>query len=127
MCCPPRVGDPAGGCTFKSHRASVALLQPDGKYDVGGGERFDTLTDLVEHYKKNPMVEKSGAVVHLKQVTAAVACSCWFGACASSWVSACVCPSTFCWPLVPLVQAHHCHKGLGDGPISCLNPLGFRN
>ncbi|XP_078498487.1 tyrosine-protein phosphatase non-receptor type 11-like isoform X1 [Lissotriton helveticus] len=42
-------------------------FQPDGKYDVGGGERFDTLTDLVEHYKKNPMVEKSGAVVHLKQ------------------------------------------------------------
>ncbi|XP_014437880.1 LOW QUALITY PROTEIN: tyrosine-protein phosphatase non-receptor type 11-like [Tupaia chinensis] len=42
-------------------------FQPDGKYDVGGGERFDTLRDLVEHYKKNPMVEKSGAVVHLKQ------------------------------------------------------------
>ncbi|XP_058858083.1 tyrosine-protein phosphatase non-receptor type 11 isoform X3 [Acipenser ruthenus] len=41
--------------------------QQDGKYDVGGGERFDTLTDLVEHYKKNPMVEKSGIVVHLKQ------------------------------------------------------------
>lgn len=40
----------------------------DGKYDVGGGERFDTLADLVEHYKKNPMVEKSGIVVHLKQV-----------------------------------------------------------
>ncbi|KAL7978671.1 hypothetical protein Chor_010714, partial [Crotalus horridus] len=43
--------------------------QLDGKYDVGGGERFDTLADLVEHYKKNPMVEKSGVVVHLKQVT----------------------------------------------------------
>nr|XP_035966049.1 tyrosine-protein phosphatase non-receptor type 11-like isoform X1 [Halichoerus grypus] len=42
-------------------------FQPDGKYDVGGGEQFDTLTDLVEHYKKNPMVEKSGTVVHLKQ------------------------------------------------------------
>ncbi|KAM8829506.1 tyrosine-protein phosphatase non-receptor type 11b isoform X1 [Synchiropus splendidus] len=41
--------------------------QQDGKYDVGGGERFDTLTDLVDHYKKNPMVEKSGIVVHLKQ------------------------------------------------------------
>uniref|UniRef100_A0A8C5SS53 Tyrosine-protein phosphatase non-receptor type n=1 Tax=Laticauda laticaudata TaxID=8630 RepID=A0A8C5SS53_LATLA len=41
--------------------------QLDGKYDVGGGERFDTLADLVEHYKKNPMVEKSGVVVHLKQ------------------------------------------------------------
>ncbi|XP_062889513.1 tyrosine-protein phosphatase non-receptor type 11b isoform X2 [Mobula hypostoma] len=38
-----------------------------GKYDVGGGEKFDTLTDLVEHYKKNPMVEVSGIVVHLKQ------------------------------------------------------------
>uniref|UniRef100_A0A8C6P1H5 protein-tyrosine-phosphatase n=1 Tax=Nothobranchius furzeri TaxID=105023 RepID=A0A8C6P1H5_NOTFU len=36
-------------------------------YDVGGGERFDTLADLVDHYKKNPMVEKSGIVVHLKQ------------------------------------------------------------
>lgn len=43
-------------------------FQQDGKYDVGGGERFDTLADLVEHYKKNPMVEKSGIVVHLKQV-----------------------------------------------------------
>nr|XP_046253860.1 tyrosine-protein phosphatase non-receptor type 11b isoform X1 [Scatophagus argus] len=41
--------------------------QHDGKYDVGGGERFDTLADLVDHYKKNPMVEKSGIVVHLKQ------------------------------------------------------------
>uniref|UniRef100_A0AAQ5WXE2 protein-tyrosine-phosphatase n=1 Tax=Amphiprion ocellaris TaxID=80972 RepID=A0AAQ5WXE2_AMPOC len=41
--------------------------QQDGKYDVGGGERFDTLADLVDHYKKNPMVEKSGIVVHLKQ------------------------------------------------------------
>lgn len=44
------------------------VLQQDGKYDVGGGERFDTLADLVDHYKKNPMVEKSGIVVHLKQV-----------------------------------------------------------
>ncbi|XP_057355552.1 tyrosine-protein phosphatase non-receptor type 11-like isoform X1 [Manis pentadactyla] len=42
-------------------------FQPDGKYDVGGGEQFDTLKDLVECYRKNPMVEKSGAVVHLKQ------------------------------------------------------------
>lgn len=46
----------------------MACPQQDGKYDVGGGERFDTLTDLVDHYKKNPMVEKSGIVVHLKQV-----------------------------------------------------------
>ncbi|XP_049821913.1 tyrosine-protein phosphatase corkscrew isoform X2 [Aethina tumida] len=40
---------------------------PDNKYDVGGGEKFNTLADLIDHYKKNPMVETSGTVVHLKQ------------------------------------------------------------
>ncbi|XP_054719961.1 tyrosine-protein phosphatase non-receptor type 11-like [Uloborus diversus] len=44
----------------------VMIRYQDGKYDVGGGEKFDSLTDLVEHYKKNPMVETSGTVVHLK-------------------------------------------------------------
>jgi tyrosine-protein phosphatase non-receptor type 11 len=39
----------------------------DNKFDVGGGERFISLSDLIEHYKKNPMVETSGTVVHLKQ------------------------------------------------------------
>uniref|UniRef100_A0A7N5J9Y4 protein-tyrosine-phosphatase n=1 Tax=Ailuropoda melanoleuca TaxID=9646 RepID=A0A7N5J9Y4_AILME len=42
--------------------------RPDGKYDVGGGEQFDTLADLVECYKRNPMVERSGTVLHLKQL-----------------------------------------------------------
>ncbi|KAM5267017.1 tyrosine-protein phosphatase non-receptor type 11-like isoform 11-T11 [Hipposideros larvatus] len=55
----------------EDHRPPVTHImirfQPDGKYDVGGGERFDSLSDLVERYKKNPMVEKSGAVVPLKQ------------------------------------------------------------
>ncbi len=45
------------------------FVQDGGKYDVGGGELFDSLSDLVEHYKKNPMVETSGTVVHLKQVS----------------------------------------------------------
>lgn len=39
----------------------------DGKCDVGGGQSFETLVDLVEHYKHNPMVERSGSVVDLKQ------------------------------------------------------------
>ncbi|CAG5103637.1 Similar to PTPN11: Tyrosine-protein phosphatase non-receptor type 11 (Gallus gallus) [Cotesia congregata] len=39
----------------------------DNKYDVGGGEKFDSLSDLIEHYKRNPMVETSGSVVHLRQ------------------------------------------------------------
>lgn len=47
---------------------ATSTPQPDGKFDVGGGEQFHTLGDLVERYRKNPMVEKSGAVVHLKQV-----------------------------------------------------------
>uniref|UniRef100_A0A669EWJ7 protein-tyrosine-phosphatase n=1 Tax=Oreochromis niloticus TaxID=8128 RepID=A0A669EWJ7_ORENI len=51
----------------KTKVTHVMIHYQDGKYDVGGGERFDTLADLVEHYKKNPMVEKSGIVVHLKQ------------------------------------------------------------
>ncbi|OAD62181.1 Tyrosine-protein phosphatase non-receptor type 11 [Eufriesea mexicana] len=39
----------------------------DNKYDVGGGDKFDSLSDLIEHYKRNPMVETSGSVVHLRQ------------------------------------------------------------
>ncbi|KAF6025251.1 csw [Bugula neritina] len=39
----------------------------NNSYDIGGGERFDNLSDLIEHYKQNPMVEISGAVVQLKQ------------------------------------------------------------
>ncbi|KAG5894052.1 hypothetical protein JTB14_037894 [Gonioctena quinquepunctata] len=39
----------------------------DNRYDVGGGEQFNSLADLIEHYKRNPMVETSGTVVHLKQ------------------------------------------------------------
>ena len=44
----------------------------DGKYDIGGGEQFESLSDLVEYYRKNPMVERSGTVVHLKLVSAIV-------------------------------------------------------
>ncbi|CAB0004024.1 unnamed protein product, partial [Nesidiocoris tenuis] len=39
----------------------------DYKYDVGGGDKFNSLSELIEHYKKNPMVETSGTVVHLRQ------------------------------------------------------------
>lgn len=45
----------------------VMIRCRDGQYDIGGGDRFDTLTELIEHYKKNPMVETSGNgnVIHL--------------------------------------------------------------
>lgn len=45
----------------------VMIRCQDNYYDVGGGEKFKSLADLIEHYKKNPMVETSGTVVHLKQ------------------------------------------------------------
>lgn len=38
----------------------VFIRYQDGRYDVGGGEKFESLTDLVEHYRKNPMVEATG-------------------------------------------------------------------
>lgn len=38
----------------------------NNKYDVGGGAQFATLTELVEHYKKNPMVDTTGTVVNMK-------------------------------------------------------------
>ena len=47
----------------------IRHLVGDGKYDVGGGEKFNDLIDLVEHYKTNPMVEKSGTVLELKTVS----------------------------------------------------------
>lgn len=45
----------------------VMIRRKDEYYDVGGGEKFESLSELVEHYKKNPMVETTGTVVHLKQ------------------------------------------------------------
>ncbi|XP_014207915.1 tyrosine-protein phosphatase corkscrew isoform X2 [Copidosoma floridanum] len=45
----------------------VMIRSQDNRYDVGGGNKFDSLSDLIEHYKKNPMVETSGSVVHLRQ------------------------------------------------------------
>ncbi|XP_067637047.1 tyrosine-protein phosphatase corkscrew isoform X2 [Eurosta solidaginis] len=44
----------------------VMIRWQEKKYDVGGGERFDTLAELIEHYKRNPMVETCGTVVHLR-------------------------------------------------------------
>ncbi|CAG5129055.1 unnamed protein product, partial [Candidula unifasciata] len=44
----------------------VKIRSQNGKYDVGGGEVFDSLSQLVEHYKKSPMVDTSGTVVYIK-------------------------------------------------------------
>jgi len=41
----------------------VMIRNRGGKFDVGGGEKFGSLTELVDHYRTNPMVETSGNVV----------------------------------------------------------------
>lgn len=38
------------------------------RYTVGGSDMFDTLTDLVDYYKRKGIEEVSGNWVHLKQV-----------------------------------------------------------
>ncbi|KAI1283233.1 Tyrosine-protein phosphatase non-receptor type 11 [Halotydeus destructor] len=45
----------------------VMIRYQDAQFDVYGGERFDSLSELIDYYKKNPMVETTGTVVHLKQ------------------------------------------------------------
>jgi tyrosine-protein phosphatase non-receptor type 11 len=40
----------------------VMIRCQDGNYDIGGGEKFPALTSLVEHYRRNPMVEVSSMV-----------------------------------------------------------------
>ena len=44
----------------------VMIRNKDNNFVVGGGPTFPSLTELVEHYKKNPMVETSGTVINLK-------------------------------------------------------------
>uniref|UniRef100_H2ZZE3 protein-tyrosine-phosphatase n=1 Tax=Latimeria chalumnae TaxID=7897 RepID=H2ZZE3_LATCH len=47
--------------------ALTSLDPSDGRYTIGGSEKFDTLTDLVEQYKKTGIEELSGTWVYLKQ------------------------------------------------------------
>ena len=53
---------------IKSDMYNSFIFQEGGKYDLGGGEVFDSLADMVDHYRNNPMVETSGTVIHLKTV-----------------------------------------------------------
>ncbi|XP_074927382.1 tyrosine-protein phosphatase non-receptor type 6 isoform X4 [Chelonoidis abingdonii] len=39
----------------------------NGRYTVGGAEMFDSLADLVEHFKKTGIEEMSGSYVYLRQ------------------------------------------------------------
>ncbi|XP_069506725.1 tyrosine-protein phosphatase non-receptor type 6 isoform X2 [Ambystoma mexicanum] len=45
----------------------IKILCENGKYTLGGKEKFDSLADLVEHYKKSHIEELSGSLVYIKQ------------------------------------------------------------
>lgn len=45
----------------------VIIRRQDNKYDVGGGQQFDDLVGLIEHYRNFPMVETAGEVLRLIQ------------------------------------------------------------
>ena len=53
--------------TYFSDIGNDSRLQENNKFDIGGGQQFESLSDLINHYKQNPMVEKNNTVVHLKQ------------------------------------------------------------
>uniref|UniRef100_A0A7N6AKV0 protein-tyrosine-phosphatase n=1 Tax=Anabas testudineus TaxID=64144 RepID=A0A7N6AKV0_ANATE len=45
----------------------IKIMCQNDRYTVGGSEMFDTLTDLVDHYKRKGIEEISGNWVYLKQ------------------------------------------------------------
>jgi tyrosine-protein phosphatase non-receptor type 11 len=47
--------------------AHVIIQYRNNQFDVGGGNSHASITELVENYRKNPMVETSGRVIQLKQ------------------------------------------------------------
>ncbi|KAF3839245.1 hypothetical protein F7725_017962 [Dissostichus mawsoni] len=57
-------GDEQDGGQEVSH---IKIMCQNDRYTVGGSEMFDTLTDLVEFYKRKGIEEISGNWVHLKQ------------------------------------------------------------
>lgn len=43
----------------------VQIRSIGGKFDIGGGDQFNTLVELVTHYQETPMVQINGAVVKM--------------------------------------------------------------
>ena len=43
------------------------MAQQGDQFEVGAGQVFVTLAELIEHHRQNAMVEKTGTVVTLKQ------------------------------------------------------------
>ncbi|XP_064884171.1 tyrosine-protein phosphatase non-receptor type 6 isoform X3 [Columba livia] len=62
---PPAGATSASGAQLKV--THIKIMCENGRYTVGGAEMFDSLADLVEHFKKTGIEEVSGSFVYLKQ------------------------------------------------------------
>ena len=47
---------------------NVKIYNKGTAYDVGGGLQFTCLSNLIDHYKRNPMAEMNGEVIQLNEV-----------------------------------------------------------
>ncbi|XP_071289233.1 tyrosine-protein phosphatase non-receptor type 6 isoform X2 [Agelaius tricolor] len=57
----------AGASGARLKVTHIKIMCENGRYTIGGAEMFDSLTDLVEHFKKIGIEEMSGSFVYLKQ------------------------------------------------------------
>ncbi|KAI1885787.1 hypothetical protein AGOR_G00207390 [Albula goreensis] len=55
------------GSSNKRRVSHIKIMCQNDRYTVGGSEMFDTLPDLVEHFKRKGIEELSGTWVYLKQ------------------------------------------------------------
>ncbi|XP_057260418.1 tyrosine-protein phosphatase non-receptor type 6 isoform X1 [Pezoporus wallicus] len=62
---PPAGATSAAGAWLKV--THIKIMCENGRYTVGDAETFDSLADLVEHFKKTGIEEVSGSFVYLKQ------------------------------------------------------------
>ncbi|XP_034996184.2 tyrosine-protein phosphatase non-receptor type 6 isoform X2 [Zootoca vivipara] len=67
---PKSGGDAIGAASTPKERLKVThvkVMCEKGKYTIGGTERFGSLADLVEHFKKAGIEEASGSYLYLRQ------------------------------------------------------------
>jgi tyrosine-protein phosphatase non-receptor type 11 len=48
------------------------LIFQMGRFDLGGGDSFNSLAELLQHYTLNPLVETNGRVVRIITVSRSV-------------------------------------------------------
>ena len=53
-------GDYVLSALIDNRVSHVMIRCKDNKYDVGGGQQFNGLNELIDHYKKIPLVEITG-------------------------------------------------------------------